>query len=85
MQIRTKVVEYRGASVYLRNFGTTFEYLAVINGKLYQSHATITKPFWAWLLGRDYSEKQLADANKMLTTMAQATIDYVLAEPNAKK
>lgn len=86
MQIRTlKVVEYKGASVYLRNFGSTFEYLAIVKGQLYGSHITITRTLTQRLLGKDYTEKQLSDVCRVLTTMAQATVDYVLAEPDAKK
>ncbi len=82
MQIRTlKVVEYKGANVYLRNFGTTFEYLAVVKGQLYGSHITITRTPTQRLLGRDYTEKQLVDVCKVLTNMATATVDYVLANP----
>lgn len=81
MQIRTlKVVEYRGTNVYLRNFGSTFEYLAVIKGQIFGSHVVITRSLWQRMLGKDYSEKQLTDVCKWLTTTAQATVDYVLAE-----
>ena len=86
MQIRTlKVVEYKGSNVYLRNFGSTFEYLAIVKGQLYGSHVTITKRLWQRVLGRDYSQKQLLDAVKYLTALATATVDYVLVNPEAPK
>lgn len=80
MQTRTlKVIEYRGKNVYFRNFGSIFEYLAVIDGQLYGSHIVMKKPLWLRLTGRDYTEKHLSDACKYLEKLAEATVDYVLA------
>lgn len=83
MQIRTlKVVEYRKTKVYVRNFGSTFEYLVFIGGDLYGSHSTFTKTPSQWLLGKDYTEEQLADAVRYLLKAAEATVDFVLDRPS---
>ena len=78
-EIRTlKATEYKGCNVYVRNFGNTFEYLAIIKGQLYTAHMVITKSPLQSLLGRDYTEKQLTDTVKYLLNVAQATVDTVL-------
>lgn len=83
MQIRTlKAVTYRDAKVYVRNFGSTFEYLAIVKGELYGSHSTFTKTPLQWLLGKDYTEQQLADATRLVLKSAEATVDYVLDKPS---
>lgn len=82
MQIRTlKVVEYKEVLVYIRNFGSTFEYLAFIKGQLYGAHIIVPRGFFQWALGRDYTEKQLSDITKTVMLMAEATVDYVLSQP----
>lgn len=81
MQIRTlKAGEYRGCKIYYRNYGNTFEYLAVIDGAIYTMHATIRRTPLQALLGRDYSEKQLLDVVNYLAPYAEATVDYKLDE-----
>lgn len=86
MQIRTiKVVEYRKAKVYIRNWGSTFEYLVVIGGNLYGSHAVIRKNPLRALLGQDYTDKQLGDAIQYFLKMAEATVDYVLDKPQPQR
>lgn len=62
----------------MRNFGTTFEYLAVINGELYTTHIKVTKTPLQWLLGRPWTKKQLEDVVKFLLPVAQTTVDTVL-------
>ena len=79
--IRTlKAVEYKGCNVYIRNFGTTFEYLAVINGQLYTMHMTITKGLKERILGRDYTDAQLSKICQMLMVAAETTVETVLAQ-----
>lgn len=84
--IRTlKAVEYKGCNIYVRNFNNTFEYLTVVKGQLYTMHMTITKGWKEWLLGRDYSDKQLTDITKFLMVAAETTVDTVLGEQSASK
>jgi hypothetical protein len=79
MQIRTlKVAEYRGCSVYIRNFNNVFEYLTVINGQLYTAHIVVFKGPLQSIFGCDYTEKHLTDTVKYLINTAEATVDYVL-------
>lgn len=79
MNIKTlKATEYKGCKIYIRNFNTTFEYLVIVKDQLYTSHMVITKRPMQWLLGRDYTEKQLSDIVKHLMQIAEATVDYVL-------
>ncbi len=86
MDIRTlKVAEYRGCTVYIRNFKNTFEYLALIGGELYTAHIVVTRRPLQALLGRDYTQEQLSDATKHLWMTAEATIDYVLDEKMSTK
>ena len=81
--IRTlKAIEYKGCKIYIRNFNTTFEYLAVVHGELYTMHMTVTKGLKEWFLGRDYTEKQLTDVSKYLINAAEATVEYILEEKN---
>lgn len=83
--IRTlKAVEYKGCYLYVRNFNTTFEYLAVVNGQLYTMHMTVTKGLREWLLGRDYTTKQLTDITKYLMSAAETTVDFILEEKTKK-
>jgi len=83
MQIRTlKVVEYRKNKVYVRNFGSTFEYLVFIDGDLYGTHLTVSRTIGQFLLGRDYTEQQLADTVRLVLKMAEASVDYVLDKPS---
>lgn len=84
--IRTlKAVEYKGCNIYVRNFNNTFEYLAVVQGQLYTMHMTITKGWKEWLLGRDYSDKQLTDITKFLMVAAETTVDTILGEQAVRK
>lgn len=84
--IRTlKAVEYKGCKVYIRNFDTTFEYLAVIRGELYTMHMTVLRGWKERVLGRDYTEAQLTNVTKYLMVAAETTIDTVLGEKKAKK
>jgi hypothetical protein len=84
MNIRTlKVLEYKGCNVYIRNFNDTFEYLAVVNGRIYTMHMTVTKGWKEALLLRDYTEKQLTSIVKHLSLYAETTIDTVLGEKAA--
>jgi hypothetical protein len=80
-----KAVEYKGCNIYVRNFNNTFEYLAVVQGKLYTMHMTITKGWKELLLGRDYTEKQLTDITKYLMVAAETTVDIILGEQSVKK
>lgn len=74
---------YKNCKVYYRRFGTTFEYLAVIDGEIYTAHITIVKKWWQMLLGLDFTPKQLVDCTNYLARIAETTIDYVLAEKAA--
>jgi len=87
MKINTlKVTEYRGSRIYVRNFGSTFEWIAVYKGELYTSHNTIYRSWWQILTGQSYTSKQLTDIAKMSIATAEATIDYLLDElPKQKK
>ena len=79
MKIRTlKPSVYRKCSIYYRNYGSTFEYLAVVDGKIYTMHVTIRRTPMQVLRGRDYSEKQLTDIVNYLAPYAEATVDYRL-------
>lgn len=81
MKIRTlQNGTYKNCKIYYRNFGTTFEYLAVINGEIYQMHVVIIKKWYQMLLGLDYTPKQLVDVTNYLARFAQTTIDTVLGE-----
>lgn len=73
-----KATEYKGCAVYVRNFGTTFEYLAIIKGQLYTAHSVITKRPLQSLFGKDYTEKQLGEIVALQLKLAETTIDIVL-------
>lgn len=86
LEIRTlKATEYRGCRVYIRNFNSTFEYLAIINGELYTAHMVVTKRPMQSLLGKDYTEKQLTDMVKYMLNVAQATVDVILDGNDSSK
>ena len=85
MSIRTlKSVVYKGSHLYFRNFGETFEYLAVIHGEVYTAHLRVRKTFFQRLLGRDYTEKQLAGIVNYLAKIAETTVDTVLTNKKGK-
>lgn len=78
-KIRTlKVSEYRDCKIYVRNFGQTFEYLAIINNEIYSSNVVATKNPLQKLLGQDYTPKQLANCVSYILKIAETTIDIVL-------
>ena len=82
MQIRNlKVYEYRGQKVYVRNFASVFEYLIPIKGEIFHSHIKVNRTPLQFLLGKDFSEKQLKDIIAYLMKMAESTIDYNLDTP----
>lgn len=79
MQIRTlKTSQHKNCPVYVRNFGQTFEYLAIVKGQIYTANLEVIKTPLQRLLGRDYTPKQLADAVSYTLKMAETTIDLVL-------
>lgn len=81
MRIRTiKIVAYKGIKIYIRNFGQTFEFLMSIDGNVYATHITATKPLWKRALGIDYSIKELDGAAMALISMAESVIDEQLGE-----
>ena len=69
---------YKNCKVYYRNFGNSFEYLAVIDGEIYTAHVAIIKEWWQMLLRRDYTKEQLVNATNYLARIAETTIDTVL-------
>lgn len=86
MEIRTlKKYEYKGSNIYIRNFGSTFEYIITFKGDVYTSHVDISRTFSQRLLGKDYTEKQLKDVISYLMLLAQSTIDFLLGEKPEKK
>lgn len=74
------VSEYRGCKVYIRNFGETFEYLAIVQDELYSAHIVVLKTPLQKMLRRDFTAKQLQDTNAYILKMAQTTIDLVLGK-----
>jgi len=79
MKIRTLAsVEYKGQRIYFRNFGSTFEYLAIINGEVYTAHIDVRKTFTQKVFGRDYTESQLKGIVKYMSKIAETTVDTVL-------
>lgn len=85
MNVKTYAKQmYRECPIYYRNLGTHFEYLAIINGELYEAHVDV-RPHWVtrllyWikLEKTPYSDQQQKGILKMLRILAESTIDYVL-------
>jgi E3 ubiquitin-protein ligase DOA10 len=73
-----KVAEHRGCKIYVRNFGTTFEYLTYVKGELYTAHMEIVPSIFRTFRKEKYTSKQLTDNAKYLINVAEATIDHVL-------
>lgn len=75
---------YKDCPIYFRNFGTTFEYLAIINNQIYTAHLTIRPTFlsrlyaWTGIEPEIFSEDEMTAILKKLNTLAETTIDYVL-------
>lgn len=69
---------YRNCKIYYRNFGSTFEFLAVINGEVYTVHYTVHKPWFQKLLFFDYTAKQLKNTVNFLAKQAERTVDLAL-------
>jgi hypothetical protein len=69
-----QVTKYRGCRVYLRNIENAFEYLAIVRGEIYAAHVIIKKRFFQ----KEYTKLQFEKATKMISKMAEATIDSVL-------
>lgn len=79
MQIRTlKTSEYQNCPIYVRQFGNTFEYIAIIKHQVYTANIEVIRTIWQRLLGKDYTPKQLADATSYVLKMAETTVDMVL-------
>ena len=85
MNIKTfKSEKYKECYVYYRNFGTHFEYLAVIDSQIYTAHIEV-KPTkinlilcWLKIAPEKYSEQQTGNILKILRRLAETTIDNVL-------
>ena len=84
MKINTfAVTEYKNNPVYVRNFGSTWEYLTVIKGEIYTFHMTIRPDFknrvlsFLGLTKFPYSEKQKQGNVNYMRKLAEATVDTV--------
>ena len=79
MNIKTlKVNRYRGRNIYVRNFGTTFEFLFIFSGEMHTRHIQVTKPLMQRLLRRPYTDKQLADTTQVVMELAERVVDKLL-------
>ena len=84
MQIHTlELTKYKKNNVYVRLFGTTFEYIVVFNEQVYTAHVTIkpdVKNYMLYFLGRQkypYSKDQIKKISEYLQQVAHATIDHL--------
>lgn len=85
MQIRTLATsKYQECPIYIRKFGSIFEYLFIFRDEIYQAHIVVTKTPLQWLLGRDYTKEQLEKTTAYVLKMAETTIDTVI-ELNKEK
>lgn len=85
-EVRTLQVEkYRDATIYYRQIGPLFEYLAVIFGEVYTMHIIVKQPLLRRLAGLDYTAQHLTDAVKFLKQYAESTVDFKLDEQSGKK
>lgn len=74
MTIRTfGPTRHLGCPIYVRNFGHTWEYLAVIRGELYSAHNEIRTT------GRrvSYTEAEDRGIVRLMRTMAETTVEHV--------
>jgi hypothetical protein len=77
-------VTYKDIEIIVRNFGTEFEYLMVIDGKIYTQLFTVSPDLFHSMLsflgrrGILYSDAQLKQALVVVQSGAMATIDLIL-------
>jgi len=69
---------YRDHWIYIRQYGSVFEYLVAIKGEIYSHHVIIKPDFFRLFRKNKYSDETIKDVVGMLKTAAIEVIEKVL-------
>ena len=72
--------KHKSHTIYIRRLDTLFEYLVIYNKKLYSSFIEANPLWYRRFFKEPYTESQIKDIVRVLTTMAHTNINKLIEE-----
>lgn len=81
MTIRVlKKLEYQSRPIYIRQFGTIFEYIIISKDNLYSSYFDIKPQWFRTFFANPYTQKQIDNSVNLTIAAAHRTIEMLEKE-----